>query len=139
MDLDFGQMEWVLQVVDEVDDAVGALRLFAMGWSEDIGLTIAQQCRDLRGVRCVVARRRLNTLRGNFPYHAGMASLNLPKIAVLACIALSAACGGKSESPPSVCRHAALFAGLQKVTLKPGNGATIGGGQIAVVRYGLAV
>ncbi|HEX3950668.1 MAG TPA: hypothetical protein VHW95_12505 [Steroidobacteraceae bacterium] len=27
--------------MDEVDDAVGALRLFAMGWSEDIGLTIA--------------------------------------------------------------------------------------------------
>ena len=34
-------MEWVLQVVDEVDDAVGALRLFAMGWSEEIGLTVA--------------------------------------------------------------------------------------------------
>ena len=34
-------MEWVLQVVDEVDDAVGALRLFAMGWSEEIGLMIA--------------------------------------------------------------------------------------------------
>jgi hypothetical protein len=34
-------MEWVLQVADEVDDAVGALRLFAMSWSEDIGLTLA--------------------------------------------------------------------------------------------------
>jgi hypothetical protein len=34
-------MEWVLQVADEVDDAVGALRLFAMGWSEEIGLTLA--------------------------------------------------------------------------------------------------
>ena len=34
-------MEWVLQVVDEVDDAVGALRLFAMGWSEEIGLAVA--------------------------------------------------------------------------------------------------
>jgi hypothetical protein len=34
-------MEWVLQVVDEFDDAVGALRLFAMGWSEEIGLTVA--------------------------------------------------------------------------------------------------
>jgi hypothetical protein len=34
-------MEWVLQVVDEVDDAVGALRLFAMGWSEEIGLIVA--------------------------------------------------------------------------------------------------
>jgi hypothetical protein len=34
-------MEWVLQVVDEVDDAVGALRLFALGWSEEICLTVA--------------------------------------------------------------------------------------------------
>ena len=34
-------MEWVLQVADEVDDAVGALRLFAMSWSEDIGITLA--------------------------------------------------------------------------------------------------
>ena len=34
-------MEWVLQLVDEIDDAVGALRLFAMGWSEEIGLMVA--------------------------------------------------------------------------------------------------
>jgi hypothetical protein len=34
-------MEWVLQVADEVDDVVGALRLFAMSWSEDVGLTLA--------------------------------------------------------------------------------------------------
>jgi hypothetical protein len=34
-------MEWMLQVVDEVDDAVSALRLFAMGWSEEIGLVAA--------------------------------------------------------------------------------------------------
>jgi hypothetical protein len=34
-------MEWMLQVVDELDDAVGALRLFAMGWSEEIGLAVA--------------------------------------------------------------------------------------------------
>jgi hypothetical protein len=34
-------MEWMLQVADEFDDAVGALRLFAMGWSEEIGLTVA--------------------------------------------------------------------------------------------------
>jgi hypothetical protein len=34
-------MEWMLQVVDEVDDAVSALRLFAMGWSEEIGLAVA--------------------------------------------------------------------------------------------------
>jgi hypothetical protein len=34
-------MEWMLQVADEVDDAFGALRLFAMGWSEEIGLAVA--------------------------------------------------------------------------------------------------
>lgn len=31
----------MLQVVDEVDDALGALRLFAMGWGEEIGLVVA--------------------------------------------------------------------------------------------------
>jgi hypothetical protein len=34
-------MEWLLQVVDEVDDALSALRLFTMGWSEEIGLVVA--------------------------------------------------------------------------------------------------
>jgi hypothetical protein len=34
-------MEWVLQIVDEVDDAVGALRLFTLGWSSEIGLVLA--------------------------------------------------------------------------------------------------
>ena len=34
-------MEWVLQLVDEYDDAVGAMRLFAMGSSEEIGITVA--------------------------------------------------------------------------------------------------
>jgi hypothetical protein len=34
-------MEWMLQVVDEVDDAVGALRLFAVGWSAEIGLAVS--------------------------------------------------------------------------------------------------
>jgi hypothetical protein len=41
MYLDCSPMEWMLQVVDEVDDAVSALRLFAMGWSEEIGLVAA--------------------------------------------------------------------------------------------------
>jgi len=41
MYLDCLPMEWMLQVVDEVDDAVSALRLFAMGWSEEIGLLVA--------------------------------------------------------------------------------------------------
>jgi hypothetical protein len=34
-------MEWMLQVVDEVDDAVGVLRLFALGWTEEIGVVVA--------------------------------------------------------------------------------------------------
>jgi hypothetical protein len=34
-------MEWMLQVADEVDDALSAVRLFALGWSEEIGLMIA--------------------------------------------------------------------------------------------------
>jgi hypothetical protein len=41
MYLDCLPMEWMLQVVDEVDDAVSALRMLAMGWSEEIGLVAA--------------------------------------------------------------------------------------------------
>jgi hypothetical protein len=39
--LDSSSMEWMLQAVDEVDDAVSALRLFAMGWSAEIGLFVS--------------------------------------------------------------------------------------------------
>jgi hypothetical protein len=31
----------MLQVADEVDDAVSTVRLFALGWSEEIGIVIA--------------------------------------------------------------------------------------------------
>jgi len=34
-------MEWMLQVVDEFDDAVGALRMVAMGWRAEVGLVVA--------------------------------------------------------------------------------------------------
>jgi FKBP-type peptidyl-prolyl cis-trans isomerase len=64
-----------------------------------------------------------------------MASINLPQIALLTCMALTAACSGKSEAPPSAASTASPVTSLQKVTLKPGTGATIGGGQIAVVQY----
>jgi FKBP-type peptidyl-prolyl cis-trans isomerase FkpA len=64
-----------------------------------------------------------------------MASLNFPKAALLGCIALNAACSGKSESPPSAASMQSPVNALQKVTLKPGTGATVGGGQIAVVQY----
>lgn len=34
-------MEWILQVVDEIDDAVGALRLCSVGLAAEIGLVVA--------------------------------------------------------------------------------------------------
>jgi len=35
------RMEWMLQVADELDDAVGALRLYILGWSVEIALLAA--------------------------------------------------------------------------------------------------
>lgn len=64
-----------------------------------------------------------------------MASTTFPKIALLACVALLAACGGKAEAPPNVAPIPNPVTSLQKITLKPGTGAVIGGGQIAVVQY----
>jgi hypothetical protein len=34
-------MEWMLQVIDEIDDAVGALRLYYLGVAAEIGLMLA--------------------------------------------------------------------------------------------------
>ena len=34
-------MEWMLQVVDEIDDAVSALRLCSLGLAAEIGLAVA--------------------------------------------------------------------------------------------------
>jgi hypothetical protein len=34
-------MEWMLQAVDEVDDALGALRQYALGLQAEIGLLVA--------------------------------------------------------------------------------------------------
>ena len=34
-------MEWMLQVVDEIDDAIGALRLCCVGLRAEIGLLLA--------------------------------------------------------------------------------------------------
>lgn len=34
-------MEWMLQVVDEIDDAIGALRLCSLGLAAEIGLVVA--------------------------------------------------------------------------------------------------
>ena len=34
-------MEWILQVVDEIDDAIGALRLCSLGVAAEFGLVAA--------------------------------------------------------------------------------------------------
>jgi hypothetical protein len=34
-------MEWMLQVADEIDDAVGALRLCSLGLAAEIGLAVS--------------------------------------------------------------------------------------------------
>ena len=69
-----------------------------------------------------------------------MASIAFPKISVVVCIALLAACTGKPGAPPAAAQPAgAAPAGavtaLQSVTLKPGTGAAVAGGQTAVVEY----
>jgi FKBP-type peptidyl-prolyl cis-trans isomerase len=65
-----------------------------------------------------------------------MASMNFTKVGLLVCIALCTACSGKSDAPPiAPAPTATPVTSLQTVTLKPGTGAAIGGGQIAVVQY----
>ena len=34
-------MEWILQVIDEIDDAISALRLCSLGVAAEIGLVVA--------------------------------------------------------------------------------------------------
>ncbi len=62
--------------------------------------------------------------------------MNIPKIGLLVCIALAAACTGNSDAPSNAAAPAANpVTALQSVTLQPGTGAAIGRGQIAVVQY----
>jgi FKBP-type peptidyl-prolyl cis-trans isomerase len=64
-----------------------------------------------------------------------MASKHFPKLSLIVVIAITA-CSGKTDAPPgAVAPGTAAVTSLQTVTLKPGTGATIGGGQIAVVQY----
>jgi FKBP-type peptidyl-prolyl cis-trans isomerase FkpA len=64
-----------------------------------------------------------------------MASRNFTKTGLLFCIALCTACSGKSDAPSAPAPTVSSVTSLQTVTLKPGAGAAIGGGQIAVVQY----
>ena len=52
------------------------------------------------------------------------------KFALLVFVALLAACSGKSNAPPDN-----VVTTLQSVQLKPGTGAVVANGQIAVVQY----
>jgi FKBP-type peptidyl-prolyl cis-trans isomerase FkpA len=63
-----------------------------------------------------------------------MASINLTKVSLLAA-ALIAACSGKPNTPPPPQPQASAVTSLQSVVLKPGTGAAVAGGQIAVVQY----
>jgi len=63
-----------------------------------------------------------------------MASMQFTKFTLIAFIAVAASCGGKSDAPATSSAPPAVTA-LQTVTLKPGTGATIAGGQMAVVQY----
>jgi FKBP-type peptidyl-prolyl cis-trans isomerase FkpA len=63
-----------------------------------------------------------------------VASQSIPNISLVVLIALLAACAGKSDAPPASAPANAVTA-LQSVTLKPGTGAPVAAGQIAVVEY----
>jgi FKBP-type peptidyl-prolyl cis-trans isomerase FkpA len=63
-----------------------------------------------------------------------MASMHFTKFTLIALIAVTAGCGGKSDAPSTSAAPPAVTA-LQTATIKPGTGATIAGGQMAVVQY----
>ena len=104
MHLDFAPWNGCFKLVDEVDDAVGALRLFAMGWSEEIGLSGRQQRRDLRGVRvrCCAASPERAPAGQNSIMMPRMASTNFRTIAFCsACIAPDRRLQRQIRAPPS--------------------------------------
>ena len=62
-----------------------------------------------------------------------MASSIFPR--VLLVVALAAGCTGKPNTPPPASPQASAVTSLQSSVLKPGTGAAVAGGQIAVVHY----
>ena len=47
-------MEWMLQIVDEIDDAIGALRLCSLGVAAEFGL-VAAGCLGIGAIGAAVA------------------------------------------------------------------------------------
>jgi len=45
------RVEWMLQVADELDDAVGALRLCVLGWGAEIAMLASRRATAQREVR----------------------------------------------------------------------------------------
>jgi FKBP-type peptidyl-prolyl cis-trans isomerase FkpA len=64
-----------------------------------------------------------------------MASMHFTKFTLIALIVVIAACSGKSDAPATSSAPPPGVMSLQTVTLTPGTGATIAGGQMAVVQY----
>jgi FKBP-type peptidyl-prolyl cis-trans isomerase FkpA len=66
-----------------------------------------------------------------------MASIHFPQVGLLAVVALAAAliaaCTGKPNTAPPP--QSSAVTSLQSAVLKPGTGAAVAGGQIAVVQY----
>jgi FKBP-type peptidyl-prolyl cis-trans isomerase FkpA len=65
---------------------------------------------------------------------SAMTSVTRSKICLFAIAATLAACGGKPAAPPADATANAVTS-LQSVVLKPGTGAAVANGQIAVVQY----
>jgi hypothetical protein len=54
-------MEWMLQVVDEIDDAIGALRQCSLGLAADLGLLAARSLEIAALFRTPIDRRSSST------------------------------------------------------------------------------
>src|SRR5271167_1364542 len=88
---------------------------------------------------------RVETAAVNSYKMPAMASRCIPKIGLLASFVLLAACTDKANAPPATAPPgtaptadappANQITALQSVTLKPGTGAALASGQIAVVDY----
>jgi FKBP-type peptidyl-prolyl cis-trans isomerase len=64
-----------------------------------------------------------------------MAFMHFTKFTLIALMAVTAACSGKTDAPPTSGATPPGVTSLRTETLKPGTGAAIASGQMAVVQY----